>query len=143
MTLIADTGGLYALYDADDAHHSAVREVIEKEPGQIIVPVAILSELDYLLRRRLGVNAELDLLDSLLQGAFALEPMTDEDLLRCRELIAQYRDLDLGIADAAVAATAERLGVKRILTLDERDFRNLVPKGGGSFLLLPFDAWLT
>jgi len=29
MTLVADTGGLYALFDADDAYHEAVHRVIE------------------------------------------------------------------------------------------------------------------
>ncbi len=66
MTLVADTGGLYSLYDADDAHHSQVRRVIEREQGLIIVPVVILAELDYLLRTFLGVAAELDFLDSIL-----------------------------------------------------------------------------
>ena len=46
MSLVADTGGLYALYDADDAHHTAVRGILQKEPGPIIVPSAILGELD-------------------------------------------------------------------------------------------------
>jgi hypothetical protein len=27
MALVADTGALYALYDADDLHHAAVRQV--------------------------------------------------------------------------------------------------------------------
>ena len=31
MALICDTGGVYALYDADDAHHAAVRAVVETE----------------------------------------------------------------------------------------------------------------
>ena len=33
MTLVADTGGLYALFDADDKHHAAVRKIVEREPG--------------------------------------------------------------------------------------------------------------
>ena len=116
MTLIADTGALYALYAADDRHHHGVRKVVEKERGPIVIPSAILGELDYLLREHLGIDAELDFLDGLIGGAYTLEPLTSADLLRCRELIAQYRNLDLGIADAAVMATAERLGVYRILT---------------------------
>ena len=48
MTLVADTGGLYALFDADDQHHTAAREVIHQEPGPIIVPSGILGEIDYL-----------------------------------------------------------------------------------------------
>ncbi len=140
MALIADTGALYALYDASDRRHRDVRRAVQLERGPIIIPAAIVAELDYLLRAFLGIEAELDWLDGLLSGAYALEPLARTDLLRCRELIARYRNLDLGLADAAVVATAERLDIHRILTLDERHFRAVRPKGGRSFLLLPADA---
>jgi uncharacterized protein len=139
MTLIADSGALYALYDADDNNHLAMRRAVERERGAIIVPTAILSEIDYLLREFLGVDAELDFLESLQAGAFTLEPFTLSDLGRCRELIAQYRDLDLGLADASVMATAERFGVQRVLTVDERDFRAVISKEGRPFTLVPAD----
>lgn len=139
MTVVADSGALYALYDADDAHHAPVRRVIEQERGFIIVPVTILAEIDYLLREFLGVDAELAFLDGIAGGAYTLEPLTSTDLNRCRELIATYRDLDLGLADAAVIATAERLGIHKILTVDERDFR-AVRLRKGTFILLPADG---
>jgi predicted nucleic acid-binding protein len=88
MALVADTGALYALYDADDLHHAAVCQVIEGERGPIILPVVILAELDYLLREFLGVEAELDFLEGIARGAYTLESFTAEDLARVRELIA-------------------------------------------------------
>jgi hypothetical protein len=57
-----------------------------------------------------------------------LESFTAEDLARVRELIATYRALDIGLADAAVVTTAERLKIPRILTVDERDFRAIPPE---------------
>jgi uncharacterized protein len=140
MTLIADSGALYALYDADDEHHLRVRSALERYRGLIVIPTAILAELDYLLREFLGIEAELDFLESLQNGAFLLEPFTSSDLERCRELLARYRDLDLGLADASVVATAERLETRQILTVDERDFRAVVSKGGRPFSLFPADA---
>ena len=140
MTLIADSGALYALYDADDQHHLRVRSVLEAYRGPIVVPTAILAELDYLLREFLNIEAELDFLESLQNGAFLLEPFTSSDLERCRELLAKYRDLDLGLADTAVVATAERLETERILTVDERHFRAIVSKKGRPFSLYPADA---
>ena len=44
------------------------------------------------------------------------------DLERAGELIAQYRDADLGLVDATIVAMAERLGVVGSYTLDRRDF---------------------
>lgn len=140
MALIADSGGVYALYDAADRRHAAARAVLRKERGPIIVPMAVLGELDYLLREFLSIDAELDFLEAVTSGAFTLEPLTAGDVARCRELITTYRSLDLGLADSAVIATAERLGVDRILTVDERDYRAVRSKGGKPFVILPADA---
>jgi predicted nucleic acid-binding protein len=139
VALIADSGGLYALYDARDKNHRAVWEVIRAEDGPIIVPVAILAELDYLLRVKLGITAEIRLLEGIVKGALTLEGFTVQDAVRCRKLIERYHDLDLGLADASVIATAERLEVYRILTVDERDFRAVRTGRDIPLVLLPSD----
>ena len=139
MAVVADSGAIYALYDAADANHTAVKHALAKERGAIVLPAAILAEVDYLLREFLGTNAELAFLDSILSGAFTLEPPERVDLLRARDLILRYRNLDLGLSDSAVIATAERLGISRILTVDQRHFRAVVSVKGEPFVLLPAD----
>ena len=139
MAVVCDTGGVYALYDADDDHHEAVTAVVEAEPGAIFLPTVRLAEIDYLLNERLGVDATLDFLASVESGAFTLVDLTSEDLPRCRELVHRYRDLPLGLADASVIATAERLRLQRILTLDQRHFRTVKPSLFTHFVLLPAD----
>ena len=122
MTVIGDTGALFALYDKNDDYHHAVLSVIEKT-STIIIPDAILAEIDYLLCQFLGVKAEVDFLEELLEGTYTLYRLDHQDFTRCRELLLQYQDLNLGLADTSVMATAERLNVYNILTIDERDFR--------------------
>ncbi|MCB1920045.1 MAG: PIN domain-containing protein [Candidatus Competibacteraceae bacterium] len=139
MALIVDSGAVYALYDADDAHHTAVRHVVEQDPGPLIIPTVILAEIDYLLREFLGVDAELCFFQDVATGAFLLEPLTTTDWARCQELVALYRDLEPGLADTAVFATAERLHIKQVLTVDERDFRAM-RSTLGFLILLPADA---
>jgi predicted nucleic acid-binding protein len=140
MAAVADSGAIYGLYNRRDRHHHALRAAIVKEPGAILVSAAILSEIDYLITAKLGHKAELDVLDDMIAGAFTLEPFTFADLRRSRELIVQYSTLDIGLADAAVIATAERLGIRRILTVDERHFRVVRASDGKPFTLLPADA---
>ena len=142
MALICDTGGVFGLYDADDAHHVEIKAVVEKEPGPLFLPVVLLAEIDYLLSTRLGQQAAVDFLESVDQGSYLLVPMLSADLRRSLELIRQYRDLQLGIADAAVVAAAESLSIYRLLTLDERHFRTIKPRGSDHFILLPADAGL-
>jgi predicted nucleic acid-binding protein len=140
MAAVADSGAIYGLYNRRDRHHRALRAAIANEPGAILIPTAILSEIDYLIVAKLGLGAELDLLDDILGGAFTLEPFTAADVRRSRELIEQYSTLNIGLADAAVMATAERLGIRRILTVDERHFRVVRSADGKPFQLLPADA---
>jgi uncharacterized protein len=139
MALIADSGGVYGLYDASEKRHRAIRKAFESERGLVIIPMPILSEIDYLLRTRLGILAELDFIDDVRAGAFTLEPISGTDVARCRSLVASYRTLDLGFADASVVACAERLGVSRILTVDERHFRVVRTARGKPLVLLPAD----
>lgn len=140
MALVADTGGLHALYDSDDQYHRRVRAVLEREEPPIIIPTAIVAEIDYMLRAFLGVEAELSFLEGLAIGAFTLEPFTHADLKRCQQLIRQYRKADLGLADSAVMATAERLGIDRILTVDEKHFRMVRTAKGRPYTILPADV---
>ena len=139
MALIVDSGAVYALYDADDAYHIAVRDTVEHTAGPLIIPTVILAEVDYLLREFLGVEAELCFFQDVANGSFLLEPLTMADWTRCCELIEIYRDLNPGLADTAVFATAERLRIRTVLTVDERDFRAMRSKLG-YLILLPADA---
>ena len=140
MALICDTSGIFALYDADSAEHSATSAVVAAEIGPLLVPVVLLAEVDYLLHSRLGANAALDFLTALQHEEFTLVPLLSVDLPRCRELTVQYRDLEIGLADATVVAAAERLQINRILTLDYRHFRVVAPRNLPQFTLLPADA---
>ena len=56
---------------------------------------------------------------------------------RIAELVARYRDLPLGTVDASVVATAERLNVTDIATLDRRHFTIVQPSTASPFTLLP------
>jgi uncharacterized protein len=137
VALVADSGAIYALYDADDKHHKRVVAAVANEPAPIIVPAAILAELDYLLVTFLGVDAELDFLDGVFQGIYTIAQFDARDISYCKAVIAKYRDLELGLADSSVMATAERLNINRILTLDVRHFRAVKPQKWKAFNLLP------
>jgi len=140
MALIADSGAIYGLYDRRDRHHKPLRRALEKETGVVLIPVAILAEIDYLIRSKLGIRAEMNFLDDLLAGAFTLEPFGLDDLARSRDVLEQFPTLNLGLADAVVIATAERLQLRRILTVDERDFRAVPSFDGTPFTLVPADT---
>src|SRR5215472_2235358 len=113
MALIADTGAIYALYDARDRHHRAVSRLVAEESETIVVPKAILAEIDYLLRVRLGNRAVMRFLEGVRIGGYSLEPFTAADVTRSLCLLETYSALNLGLADVTVIATADRLGSRR------------------------------
>jgi predicted nucleic acid-binding protein len=91
----------------------------------------------HLLSARGGHDSEIRLLGDLARGDLLLEPVEPVDLMRIAELVAKYRDLPLGTADAAVVAAAERLDVTAIATLDRRHFGVVRPAHVEAFELLP------
>lgn len=102
-----------------------------------MVPAPIITEVAYLTCLRSGPKVEASFLDSLARGELPVEPTTAADFARMAELVRSYADFPLGTADAAVIATAEQLGVRRIATLDHRHFRAVRPAHCAAFELLP------
>jgi len=58
-------------------------------------------------------------------------------LIRAAELVARYRDSEIGYVDAIVVAIAERLRDKVIATVDRRHFSAIRPNHTAAFQLLP------
>ena len=135
MPLLLDTGPLYALADADDDWHDRVREFLKQERQSLLVPVTVIPEAAYLMRKRLGVAAEMRFAESLAYGEIATENLTQRDLARCAELLRIYNFL--GFVDASIVAMAERLKLPALVTTDRRDFARVRPAHVAAFQLLP------
>ncbi len=135
--IVADTGAILALLDADEKHHRPLRQSFEASRGGWVLPWAILPEVDYLAATRLGVAVEQAFLADLAEGAFAIEWGCGEDLARAHELARRHKALQLGLVDAVVIAVAERLKAEAIATLDVRHFGSVPIRGNPK--LLPRD----
>jgi predicted nucleic acid-binding protein len=135
--IVADTGAIIALIDADDRHHRALRDLFEKGSDTWVLPWAILPEVDYLVGAHVGAGAQDAFLADLAGGVFRIEWGSEEDLERANELHRKHRALRLGLVDAAVVAVAERLGADAIATLDVRHLGAVAIRGNPR--LLPRD----
>ena len=135
--IVADTGAIIALIDADDRHHRELRGVFEKDPDAWVLPWAILPEVDYLVGAHVGSRAQDAFLADLSEGALRVEWGVEEDLARAQGLNRKHRALRLGLVDAVVIAVAERLGAESIATLDLRHFGAVAIQGNPR--LLPRD----
>jgi len=138
--LIVDAGALYAQADADEPQHVAVAQALREERDSLVTSQIVVAEADYLILRRLGIEVELKFLDDLAGGTYVVDALTPPELTIARDVVARYRDLELGLADASLVVLASRWRTRRILTLDERAFRAVTPLQGGSFEILPADG---
>ena len=137
MTVVADTGPLYALVDTDDSWHERVVAWWRVNRQPIVVPPCVLPEVCYLLHTRISPEAENAFVRALADGEFVVESLEAEDISRAAALLNKYADLKLGFVDATVIATAERLDATELLTTDRRHFVAVRPRHVKSFSLLP------
>lgn len=135
--MIADTSGLLALFNAREPVHATVREIVAQQEEPLVVSPFVVAELDYLVAKRLGVEAEVAVLEELAGGAYHLPGFDASDIAAARSIIRRYADQQIGIADASIVVLAKRLGTRAVLTLDRRHFDVLRPFTGGRFSLQP------
>ncbi|HVZ48040.1 MAG TPA: PIN domain-containing protein [Gemmatimonadaceae bacterium] len=137
MTIVADTGALYALVDADDAWHERVLEWWRANREPVVVPVTVLPEVAYLLQTRVSPAAELAFVRACAADEFTLEPLDDDDMARAADIMERYDDLPLGFVDASIVAAAERLAARTVLTTDRRHFAAVRPRHVRGLVLMP------
>ena len=136
-SLIIDTGVIYALADRKDDWHAAAASFMSEFRGRLFVPSTVVPEACYLLNTYLGQDAEMGLIQSLINREMVLEHSTSQDLARIAELLKKYHDSNIGFVDASVVALAERLKICGILTTDRRHFETIKPQHCKEFKLLP------
>lgn len=128
MTLVvADTSALVAAADRSERNHQRCAAAVrEAEEGGILIPATVLVEVDYLLRGRLGIDVARAFLAAVQKGRYHLEPVDADLFARAVNLDRHFADMNIGIVDGTVAATAERHQARAILTLDDH-YRVIAP----------------
>lgn len=139
MTTLLDTGPMVAAARRDDEDHELCARFFADPPRPLLLPSTVLIESCWLLNARVGPAAHAAFLRRIRNDVAAEEltlvELVPDDLERMAELADTYRDLRLDPTDASVIAIAERLGVRRVATLDHRDFRVVRPRHGPLTLL--------
>ncbi len=137
MALVLDTGPIVALLDAADPEHDRCVALVEQTREDLVVPAPVLVEVDYWLLKLYGPEPWQVFVEDLARGAYRLHQLDQRDLVRAAELERTHESLDLGLVDAAVVATCERLGETKVATLDRRDFSAVRPRHCDALTILP------
>lgn len=119
--ILLDTGPVVALFDPKDPSHRRCRGVLEGLREPLVITVPVLTEAFHMLSpARPGANA---LRDFIGRGGPTVWFFDRAALVRAFELMEQYADHPMDLADASLIAAAEALRTTRIFTLDRRDFQ--------------------
>lgn len=115
---LVDTSAVYALLDRDDANHRKAVTILRSLSRRGLTPVLsnfIVAESHALLLSRLGSQIARDW---LLKQIWPIEPITEVDERKAREIIQRYEDKTFSYTDATSFALMERLGLKDAFAFD-------------------------
>jgi predicted nucleic acid-binding protein len=118
--ILVDAGPLVAFFDLADQYHAKCVAALKtlREPLATVWPP--LTEAMYLLAD--VPKAQDALWEMLSRGALTLLSLDATDGPRIRELMRKYGNRPMDLADAALLRVAEREGLRKIFTVDRRDF---------------------
>lgn len=138
--ILLDTSGVLAAIDGGQRLHEPCAAALRAARPPFFLSPFVLAELDYLLATRIGVAAELALLDEVARGAYRLESFSAADIAQARAIVERHEDLAIGLADASIVVLAARHRTRDVLTLDRRHFSVMRTLDRKRFKLLPSSA---
>jgi uncharacterized protein len=130
VSLVLDTGIVYAYYDRSDAWHGRARAVMKGRERALILPAPVIPEVDHLLGHRLGSPGRRVFYQGIVEGHYYVADLPRRGYARVAEIDKEFEDLDLGFVDAAVVAIAAGLNLSRVATTDRRHFAALASRYG-------------
>ena len=136
MTL-TDASPLVALINAKDQSHAKCMAALPSLSAPLLTTWPAFTEAMYLLFRHGGYPAQKALWSYVQDGVLTFHALGLIEQARMPQLMEQYRDRPMDLADASLVATAEVLGITRVFTLDNRDFHIYRLKSTGVFEVVP------
>ena len=134
--ILCDSGPMIALIDRRDGDHHRCRILLPSLSPPLLTTWACLVEAMYMLGRNLGFPAQGALWEYYRKGVIQIHRHESLEVDRMRELMAQYQDVPMDLADASLVAAAEALNRTRIFTLDD-DFKIYRLQDGRAFDIVP------
>lgn len=137
MSVLLDTGVLYAHHDHDAERHeaavTAIDHVLDGELGRAYVSEYVFDEAVTLTRKRTGSYDAARTISNRMLGrdgfpeVFRLQHMDRHDFNAAVDVFSTYDDQSLSFTDASLIALCERHDIDRILSFDT-DFDGLVTR---------------
>lgn len=130
MVTLVDTGFLVALFAVNDKHHEKAKQFLENNRQlemHCVWPVIV--ETCFFLNH----DGKQALLQWLKLGAMVMHEITAQDISHISNTLNEYNNLEPDFTDAVLVTMANLYHIKKILTVDVRDFSVYRLNDGSSF----------
>ena len=135
--ILTDAGPLIALVDRAEPDHGACTRALRSLAGPMLTTWPAFTEATYLLGSAGGWPGQAALWRMVSRGDLAIDVLGDAPLqMRVRDLMEQYQDVPMDLADASLVAVAEVRDLRRVFTLD-RHFAAYRRADGKPFDVVP------
>jgi predicted nucleic acid-binding protein len=118
-SILIDSGPLIALFDSSEKNHRPIRAFLREHPYRYVSTLAVFTEVSHMLD--FSVAAQRDFYEWVMHKGVIISDINQNDIARLVELTDKYADLPMDFADATLVITAEKTGIKEIISLD-KDF---------------------
>ena len=117
--MLTDTGPLVAIFDRNDAHHSACLRLLQTlAKGPLVTTWPCFTEAFYLLSTTGGYRSQERLWSMRRDGRLLLLDITAAEADRMDALMKLYQNVPMDMADVSLVAIAESRGILRLFTID-------------------------
>jgi predicted nucleic acid-binding protein len=117
--VLIDAGPLIALFDSSEKHHVAVKAFLKTNLYRYVSTLAVFAEVSHMLD--FNQKAQRDFYEWVIYKGVIISDINQHDMPRLLELTDKYADLPMDFADATLVITAEKTGIREIISLD-KDF---------------------
>ena len=117
--ILIDTGPIYALFHSGDNEHKNMKKFLSERKYRFISTLAVFTEVSYFLSD--NIEAQMSFYEWVISHGIIISDINQHDILRITELTRKYSDLPMDFTDATLVVTAEKTGIREIISLD-KDF---------------------
>ena len=118
-SILIDAGPIIALFDSSEKYHRGIRAFLKDNPFRYISTIAVFTEVSHMLD--FSAAAQHDFYEWVMHKGIIISDINQNDMLRIIQLTEKYADVPMDFADATLIITAEKTGIRQIISID-RDF---------------------
>ena len=114
--ILIDAGPIIALFDKRDKYHGKAVDYLRTNSDRLVTSWPVITEVSHMLD--FSVEAQIDFLKWCGRGGLRIVDIEPLELHRIIELTQTYSNVPMDLADSSLVVLAERLDVRKIVTID-------------------------